>query len=281
MPCTPCTRAACADVTVPAVAKTKGAVKKPARTTAREGGQAPGAAKVSPPIKVAAKLRRWRSSPSARRHPPASSSSSSAAPAQRDEMIAVRDIGRLLRYGEQFGAHKIDVRMLPLQLAVGSGALACSTPPCEELPRLRSSRRCGPVPRDAERRAQRGQGAPRRDRDPCRSPTDREVTVAHYRGRRSEVRGSAPARPRDLRLARAARPAMAHPVRSRAAPTGVTPLEVSLTDGRRALALRVAPASSPRTGGRCERQAVCLVVDFDVFTQKDWKSRLPERPPRT
>ena len=45
----------------------------------------------------------------------------------RDELVAPRDIARLLRYGERFGANRIDVRMLPLQLPA-SGALAILDP---------------------------------------------------------------------------------------------------------------------------------------------------------
>ena len=61
-------------------------------------------------------------------------------PATRDELAAHRDIGRLLRYGEQFGPHKIDIRMLPLQLPVASGSLAiCDPAVAEELARPRST----------------------------------------------------------------------------------------------------------------------------------------------
>ncbi|MBV8755716.1 MAG: hypothetical protein JO257_00485, partial [Deltaproteobacteria bacterium] len=49
-------------------------------------------------------------------------------PAQRDELLAPRDVARLTRYGERFGERKIDVRWLPLQLPVTSGALAVFDP---------------------------------------------------------------------------------------------------------------------------------------------------------
>jgi hypothetical protein len=39
-------------------------------------------------------------------------------PPTRDELDADRDIARLLRYGEKFGAKKIDIRMRPLALPV-------------------------------------------------------------------------------------------------------------------------------------------------------------------
>jgi len=46
----------------------------------------------------------------------------------RDEMLAIRDVGRLLHYGEHIGADTIDIRMLPLQLHVASGSLAVFDP---------------------------------------------------------------------------------------------------------------------------------------------------------
>ncbi|MBA3819282.1 MAG: DUF4241 domain-containing protein, partial [Deltaproteobacteria bacterium] len=46
----------------------------------------------------------------------------------RDEMIAPRDIARLLRYGEHFGPHKIDIRMLQTPLPVASTAIAICDP---------------------------------------------------------------------------------------------------------------------------------------------------------
>ena len=50
-------------------------------------------------------------------------------PPPRDELAAPRDVGKLLRYGEKFGASKIDVRMLPmLHLPVTSGQIAIFDP---------------------------------------------------------------------------------------------------------------------------------------------------------
>src|SRR5690348_10584144 len=59
-------------------------------------------------------------------------------PLVRDEMGAPRDVARLIRYGERFGAQRIDVRTamrgdatppgLPLQLPVASGAVALFDP---------------------------------------------------------------------------------------------------------------------------------------------------------
>jgi hypothetical protein len=56
--------------------------------------------------------------------------------------------------------------------------------------------------------------------------------------------------------------------------TGVQPVEVPLTDGRRALAL---PCGNGEYAAYWAVDAadkpICIVVDFDVFTQKEWKAR--------
>jgi hypothetical protein len=57
-------------------------------------------------------------------------------------------------------------------------------------------------------------------------------------------------------------------------PAGVTPIEVPLTDGRRALAL---PCGNGEFAAYWAVDAadkpICIVFDFDVFTQKAWKSK--------
>ena len=59
-----------------------------------------------------------------------------------------------------------------------------------------------------------------------------------------------------------------------AQPTPLQPVEVPLTDGRRALAL---PCGNGEYAAYWAVDAtdkpICLVLDFDVFTQKDWKAR--------
>jgi hypothetical protein len=56
--------------------------------------------------------------------------------------------------------------------------------------------------------------------------------------------------------------------------TSVAPVEVPLSDGRRALAL---PCGNGEFAAYWAIDAadkpICLVVDFDVFTQKEWKAR--------
>jgi len=270
---------------VPAVAKTKGAVKKPAHmTTAPKQTKAPKVAKRpalptrAPAIKAPAKLPtvalkpKKASAPSMPLPPPPP-----PPPAQRDELIAARDIGRLLRYGEQFGAHKIDVRMLPLQLGVASGGLAVFDPSAAKSFRafdrpvgagqfrvMLSVARTG----DKERLAAIVIHVGR--------PPIAKWTVAHYKNQKKPK--SADELPRVnvtsgwlvLLDARDGAPgAVTVP-----AANGVTPIEIPLTDGRRALAL---PCGNGEFAAYWAVDAadkpVCLVVDFDVLTQKDWKSK--------
>src|SRR6476620_7847792 len=49
-------------------------------------------------------------------------------PPPRSELTSMRDIARLTRYGERFGANKIDVRWLPIALPVTSGSLGVMDP---------------------------------------------------------------------------------------------------------------------------------------------------------
>lgn len=49
-------------------------------------------------------------------------------PAPAGELGAVRDVGRLLRHGEAFGDHKIEIRHLPSPVVVTSGRIAVADP---------------------------------------------------------------------------------------------------------------------------------------------------------
>jgi len=56
--------------------------------------------------------------------------------------------------------------------------------------------------------------------------------------------------------------------------TGVQPVEVPLTDGRRALALPCGKGEfAAYWAVDATDKPICIVVDFDVFTQKEWKAR--------
>lgn len=273
---------------MPAVAKSKGAVKKASAPKPGKRAQAPakGAApakKVEPPPpkptlpEVVVKPKR-PGRPSLPLPPPPP-----PPPAHRDEMIAPRDVGRLLRYGEQLGPHKIDVRMLPLQLPGGSGALAVMDPSAPKSWRVFDR----PVPAPGQFRvmlsiARTSDKGGDKERLAAivihvgRPPIDK-WTVAHYKGQKKPK--SPDELPRVtvtngwvvlLDAGNGTSPgAIALP-----AANGIQPIEVPLSDGRRALAL---PCGNGELAAYWAVDAtdkpVCLVVDFEVFTQKDWKSK--------
>jgi hypothetical protein len=261
---------------VPDVAKPKAAVKKTARATkaptAAKRASAPAPAPAKPKLpKIALKPKR-ATAPSLPLPPPPP-----PPPAHREELGAPRDIGRLLRYGEQFGPHKIDVRMLPLQLPATSGALAVFDPGVPKSYRafdrpvsagqfrvMLSVARTG----DKERLAAIVIHVGR--------PPIAKWSVAHFRGQKPPK--SVEQLPRVavttgwlvlLDAGGGAPGVVAVPP-----PSGVTPLEVPLTDGRRALALPCGTGEfAAYWGVDATDKPVCLVVDFEVFSQKDWKSK--------
>lgn len=253
---------------MPPVAKTKGAVQKPAKTVNRVAKPAP-----PPPKLPAVAVKPKKAGPPSLPLPPPPP----PPPAHRAELVAPRDIGRLLRYGEQFGPHKIDVRMLPIQLAAASGGLAIADPAAPKRWRVFDR----PVPPGQFRVMLSVARSGNKERLAAvvihvgRPPIER-WTVAHYKGEKPPK--SADELPRleatsgwiVLIDAGAGSPgSIALP------PTnGVQPIEIPLTDGRRALAL---PAGTGDFAAYWAVDAtdkpVCLVIDFEVFSQKDWKSK--------
>jgi hypothetical protein len=185
----------------------------------------------------------------------------------------------LTRYGERFGEKKIDVRWLPVQLPVASGALAIFDPGAPKSWRVfdRPS----------------GNGAFRAMLSIARTEDNKEKlaaivihtgrppiakwTVAHFKGGKKPK--SADQLPRVvvtdgwLALMDAGKDAPGSVVVP-SSTTGVQPVEVPLTDGRRALAL---PCGNGEYAAYWAVDAadkpICIVVDFDVFTQKEWKAR--------
>jgi hypothetical protein len=247
------------------VAKTKGKSQK---------GKAAPKAKPAPkkPVTAAKKLKATRPSLPLPPPPP-------PPPAERDELPAPRDVARLTRYGERFGEKKIDVRWLPVQLPVASGALAIFDPGAPKSWRVfdRPS----------------GNGAFRAMLSIARTEDNKEKlaaivihtgrppiakwTVAHFKGGKKPK--SADQLPRVvvtdgwLALMDAGKDAPGSVVVP-SSTTGVQPVEVPLTDGRRALAL---PCGNGEYAAYWAVDAadkpICIVIDFDVFTQKEWKAR--------
>jgi hypothetical protein len=199
-----------------------------------------------------------------------------APPPERDEMIAPRDVARLLRYGEKFGPHKIDVRMLPVQLPSGTGALAMFDPGVPkswrvfDRPAGTGAFRVMLSVAQKEGREQLAAVVIHVGRPPIA-----KWSVAHYQG--SKKPRSADQLPRCpvttgwLALVDAGDgvPGVV------ATPEAVRSwIESPLTDGRRALAL---PCGNGEYAAYWAVDAtdkpICLVVDFDVFTPKEWKAR--------
>jgi len=199
------------------------------------------------------------------------------APPVRDEMIAPRDVGRLLHYGERLGTDAIDIRMLPLQLPVTSGALAVFDPGVPKSWRVFDRPVGGGQFRvmlsiaQKESREQLAAVVIHIGRPPIA-----RWTVAHYRAkskpRSAEQIPRVPVTTSWLALIDEAgdSPGVV------AVPPGggIAPVECPLTDGRRALAL---PCDTGEYAAYWAVDAadkpICLVVDFDAFTQKEWKAR--------
>ncbi len=252
------------------MAKTKGKSRKAAKKPERK----PAAAKAAraPAKKVAAKIA-----------PPPPAVPQVVAPPPppppRDELSAPRDIARLTRYGERFGPHKIDVRFVQqLQLPVSSGALAIFDPSVPKSWRV-FDRPAGSGQFRVMLSLARGEDNKERLAAVTihvgRPPIAR-WTVAHYQGQKKPK--SAEQLPRSpitgswLALIDAGDGSPG--VLAVPAATDLQPIEVPLVDGRRALAL---PCGAGEYAAYWAVDAVdkpiCLVVDFDVFTQKEWKAR--------
>ena len=210
-----------------------------------------------------------------------------APPAERDELPAPRDVARLTRYGERFGDKRIDVRWLPLQLPVASGSLAIFDPGAPKSWRV-LDRPSGSGAFRAMLSIARTQDGDGKEKLAAvvihvgRPPIAR-WTVAHFRGQKKPK--SADQLPRIpvtsgwialLDSAPAAGAAGKDAPGTIAVPAGIgiQPVEVPLVDGRRALAL-------PCGNGEyvaywavdAQDKPICVVLDFDVLTQKEWKAR--------
>ncbi len=200
-------------------------------------------------------------------------------PPTRDELTADRDVARLLRYGEKFGTRKLDIRMLPLALPIASGALAVCDPAVAKSFKV-FDRPTGAgvfrvmlsVARDEAGKEQLAAVIIHVGRPPIA-----RWSVAHAKGQRAPKstdqipHWSSTGSLALIDAGSGAPGVLAIPP----SPAGsVMPLEIPLTDGRRALAF---PSGDGEFAAYWAIDAadkpVCLVVDFDVFTQKEWKAK--------
>jgi hypothetical protein len=240
---------------------------------AKTKGKSPkGKAAPKKPVTAAKKLKATRPSLPLPPPPP-------APPPERDEIPAPRDVARLTRYGERFGDKKIDVRWLPVQLPVNSGALAIFDPGAPKswsvLDRPSGNgqfRAMLSIARTDDNKERLAAIVIHTGRPPIA-----KWTVAHYKG------GKKPKSPDALPRVPVTSGWLALIDAGKDAPgklavpesvTGVSPVEVPLTDGRRALAL---PCGNGEFAAYWAVDAtdkpICIVVDFDVLTQKEWKAR--------
>lgn len=194
----------------------------------------------------------------------------------RDELVAPRDIGRLLRYGERFGAQKIDVRWLPQQLPIASTQIALCDASAPKSWRVLDR----PVPGGSFRvMLSYVVGPDATERLAAivlhvgRPPIAR-WTVAHHHGQR---------RPRSadqLPHIDVASGALVIVDAGSGTPGAIvsgdppTLHEVALTDGRHALVVPCKPGEYAAYWAiDATDKPVCLVVDLDVLTQKEWKAK--------
>ncbi|MCX5742465.1 MAG: hypothetical protein NT062_08215 [Proteobacteria bacterium] len=192
-------------------------------------------------------------------------------PAARDELGAPRDIARLLRYGERFGDKRIDIRMQP-QLALPiTGAIAIFDPAAPRSVRV-FDRPTGPGNFRVMLSVAVQDGKPERLAAliiHVGRPPIAKWTVAHY------ARDKKPKSPDALpRLATSGWLAVIDGATTPSAlptstPTSVTPvvhgaaLAVPCGTGEFAAYWAVDATDKP----------ICLVIDFDVLTAKDWKTK--------
>ena len=202
------------------------------------------------------------------------------APEPRDELASPRDIARLTRYGERFGAQKIDVRWLPLQLPVASNALAIFDPGAPKSWRVFDRpvgvgqfRAMLSIARTDDGKEKLAAVVIHTGRPPIA-----RWTVAHYKGQKKPK--SADQLPRCavttgwLALLDAGDGAPGIVAVPPATLTGIQPVEVPLTDGRRALAMPCGNGDyAAYWAVDAADKPICLVVDFDVLTAKEWKAR--------
>jgi hypothetical protein len=250
----------------------KPAAKKPAaKKPAAKKPAAAAPAKAAPVVAIAPPKRALAPAPTSIPPPPP------APPPPRDELVAPRDVGRLLRYGEAFGAHKIDARMLPLQLPSGSGALAVFDPTVAKSWRVLDR----PV----------GVGQFRVMLSVARGPAGERLaavvlhlgrppiarwTVAHYQGqkqpRSADQLPRAPITSGWLALVDAAGGHPGTAPEPLPPASGTAPLERMAADGRRMLLFPIGVGElAAYWAVDAADHAICLVVDGEAFTAKDWR----------
>jgi len=207
----------------------------------------------------------------------------------RDELPAPRDIVRLTRYGERFGANKIDVRWLPITLPVTGTSLAVFDPAVPKSFRVFDRPVTGGVFRAMLSIARSDDGKERLAAIVihCGRPPIARWSVAHYKGQKKPKNADSlprvPVTSGWVGLIDAGKETKAAPgvapgnvaVPATAAP--LQPIEIPLTDGRKVLAM---PCGKGEFAAYWAVDAmdkpICFVLDFDALSLKDWKARPPQ-----
>lgn len=258
----------------------KPAGKPAAKPAAMPAGKPAAKTKPAPKLPLVAVKPKKPGKPSLPAPPPAP-----VAPPTRDELPAPRDIARLTRYGERFGAHKIDVRWLPLTLPVNSTQLAVFDPAVPKSWRVFDRPVRGGQFRAMLSIARTDDGKEKLAAITihCGQPPIARWSVAHYKGQKKPK--SADQLPRvpvtsgwvGLVDAGASDKDVPGVVATPQTPTGVLPVEIPLTDGRKVLALPCGDGEfCAYWAVDATDKAICLVLDFDCISQKDWKARAPQ-----
>jgi len=204
-------------------------------------------------------------------------------PAVRDELPADRDIGRLLHYGERFGTNKIDTRMWsapgalqPTTLPVPSGAIAICDPAVPKSWRV-LDRPAGAgqfrIMLSVSRTDAGGESLAAIVIHTGRPPIAR-WTVAHAKGKKPKEPTQYSVTSGWIVLMDAGTGSPG--VIATPPPSGIQPIEVPLTDGRKALAVPCGTGElTAYWAVDATDKPICLVIDFDAFTQKEWKAKSP------
>jgi len=266
------------DVTFAAVGTTKGTKRSNKRSVTK--AKAP--AKASPTKAQTKPAGRSRKPVSTRPSVPVAPLPPGPPPA-RIELTAERDVGRLTRYGERFGAWKLDVRLatqpatgLPLQLPIASGTLAIGDPAVPKSWHVLDRPAGGGHFRVMPSIARTDDGKQRLAALAIHvgRPPIAKWTIAHWKGTKPPK--SADQLPTitvtsgwiALYDAAAGSPG----VIATPATNDAMPIEIPLTDGRRALAIACGNGEVACYWAiDATDKPIALVLDFDAFTAKEWR----------
>jgi hypothetical protein len=199
------------------------------------------------------------------------------------ELAAPRDVGRLLRYGEMFGSNKIEVRWLPNSLPFPSGSVSLGDPGVKKSTRVLDRA----VPTSAFRCMMSiAIGGPKKIEKlaalvlHCGRPPIARWTVAYWKGQK-------PPKSVDQipQFSVSSGWISVHDANSTFAPTDTAslteiPNPTSFVECKSAAAVLFAFAVEPGQYTAywaldAQDKPVCLVLDFDVFTDKEWRSKSP------